>query len=123
MWKGVVVAYIIVAMCYLPVSFVGYWAFGNAVDDDILITLNKPKWLIATANMMVVIHVIGSYQVYAMPVFDMMETVLVKKLRFRPGVRLRLVSRTVYVGNASSLSLSLSLSLNSETQLFSLLNK
>jgi amino acid permease len=112
MWKGVVVAYIIVAMCYLPVSFVGYWAFGNAVDDDILITLNKPKWLIATANMMVVIHVIGSYQVYAMPVFDMMETVLVKKLRFRPGVRLRLVSRTVYVGNASSLSLSLSLSLS-----------
>jgi len=97
MWKGVVVAYIIVAICYLPVSFVGYWVFGNAVDEDILITLNRPRWLIAAANMMVVIHVIGSYQVYAMPVFDMMETVLVKKLRFRPGLRLRLVSRTVYV--------------------------
>jgi amino acid permease len=119
MWKGVVVAYIIVAICYLPVSFVGYWVFGNAVDEDILITLNRPRWLIAAANMMVVIHVIGSYQVYAMPVFDMMETVLVKKLRFRPGLRLRLVSRTVYVGNASPLSLPQL----SETQLFSLMNK
>ncbi|GJN12549.1 hypothetical protein PR202_ga30834 [Eleusine coracana subsp. coracana] len=97
MWKGVVVAYIIVAICYFPVSLVGYWAFGNAVDDDILITLNRPKWLIAAANMMVVIHVIGSYQVYAMPVFDMMETVLVKKLRFTPGLPLRLIARTVYV--------------------------
>uniref|UniRef100_A0A453S0D1 Amino acid transporter transmembrane domain-containing protein n=1 Tax=Aegilops tauschii subsp. strangulata TaxID=200361 RepID=A0A453S0D1_AEGTS len=62
MWKGVVVAYIIIAACYMPVAFIGYWAFGNSVDDNILITLNKPKWLIAMANMMVVVHLIGSYQ-------------------------------------------------------------
>lgn len=63
MWRGVVVAYIIVAICYFPVAFVGYWAFGNSVSDDVLITLEKPRWLIAMANMMVVIHVIGGYQV------------------------------------------------------------
>ncbi|XP_066352015.1 lysine histidine transporter-like 1 isoform X1 [Miscanthus floridulus] len=33
----------------------------------------------------------------AMPVFDMIETVLVKKYWFRPEFRLRLVARTVYV--------------------------
>jgi hypothetical protein len=38
-------------------------------------------------------------QIYAMPVFDMIETVLVKKLRFPPGLTLRLISRTAYVGN------------------------
>ncbi|AQK78448.1 LHT1 [Zea mays] len=97
MWKGVVVAYLVVALCYFPVSFVGYWAFGDSVDGDILVTLNRPRWLIALANMMVVIHVIGSYQIYAMPVFDMIETVLVKKLRFPPGLTLRLIARTVYV--------------------------
>ncbi|CAO2200765.1 unnamed protein product [Urochloa humidicola] len=64
MWQGVVVAYIIVAVCYFPVSLIGYWAFGNQVDENILITLNKPKWLIALANMMVVVHLIGSYQVH-----------------------------------------------------------
>eukprot|EP01018_Ginkgo_biloba_P022624 Gb_30828 [translate_table: standard] len=97
MWRGVVVAYVVVALCYFPVALVGYWAFGNSVDDNILITLNNPHWLIAIANMMVVIHVIGSYQIYAMPVFDMIETVLVKELHFPPGLWLRLIARSTYV--------------------------
>ncbi|KAE8716596.1 hypothetical protein F3Y22_tig00110114pilonHSYRG00382 [Hibiscus syriacus] len=46
------------------------------LDDNILVTLEKPLWLIATANMFVVIHFIGSYQVFAMPVFDMIESFL-----------------------------------------------
>ncbi|XP_010248878.1 PREDICTED: lysine histidine transporter 1-like [Nelumbo nucifera] len=97
MWKGVIFAYIIVAACYFPVALIGYWMFGNSVADNILISLEKPAWLIAMANMFVVIHVIGSYQIYAMPVFDMIETVLVKKLHFTPGLRLRLIARTSYV--------------------------
>lgn len=63
MWRGVIVAYIVVALCYFPVALIGYWAFGNSVDDNILISLQKPKWLIVAANAFVVIHVIGSYQV------------------------------------------------------------
>nr|XP_010912886.1 lysine histidine transporter 1-like [Elaeis guineensis] len=34
----------------------------NAVDDNILITLERPRWLIVAANMFVVIHAIGGYQ-------------------------------------------------------------
>lgn len=97
MWRGVVVAYIVVALCYFPVALVGYYIFGNSVDDNILITLEKPKWLIVAANAFVVIHVIGSYQIYAMPVFDMMETLLVKKLNFKPTTTLRFITRNVYV--------------------------
>jgi amino acid permease len=63
MWKGVVVAYIVVAICYFPVALIGYWVFGNEVEDNILLSLEKPGWLIAAANMFVVVHVIGSYQV------------------------------------------------------------
>ncbi|KAL8162634.1 hypothetical protein V2J09_014123 [Rumex salicifolius] len=97
MWRGVILAYIIVALCYFPVALIGYWAFGNTVDSNILISLRHPTWLIATANMFVVIHVIGSYQVYAMPVFDMLETLLVKKLHFKPSWILRFVTRNIYV--------------------------
>ncbi|THG04636.1 hypothetical protein TEA_022052 [Camellia sinensis var. sinensis] len=97
MWKGVIVAYIVVALCYFPVALIGYWTFGNNVQDNILISLQKPTWLIAMANMFVVIHVIGSYQIYAMPVFDMIETTLVKKLNFKPTLMLRFVSRNIYV--------------------------
>lgn len=63
MWKGVIVAYLGVAFCYLPVAFIGYYIFGNSVQDNILITLEKPTWLIAAANMFVIVHVIGGYQV------------------------------------------------------------
>jgi amino acid permease len=97
MWKGVMVAYTAVALCYFAVAFTGYYAFGNSVAPNILISLEKPKWLIAAANLMVAVHVVGSYQVFAMPVFDMIETVLVKKLEFTPGLRIRLIARSVYV--------------------------
>ncbi|XP_074581733.1 lysine histidine transporter 2-like [Curcuma longa] len=97
MWKGVVIAYLVVAICYFPVAILGYWTFGNAVDDDVLITLQRPTWLIAAANLFVVIHVIGSYQIFAMGVFDMLETALVTKFRLPPGIALRLVARSLYV--------------------------
>ncbi|XP_061338722.1 lysine histidine transporter 2-like [Gastrolobium bilobum] len=97
MWRGVILAYIGVAFCYFPVALIGYYMFGNSVDDNILITLERPAWLIAAANLFVVIHVIGGYQVFAMPVFDMIETYLVKILKFPPSFALRLSCRTIYV--------------------------
>ncbi|EPS70921.1 hypothetical protein M569_03830, partial [Genlisea aurea] len=97
MWRGVIVAYAVVALCYFPVAFVGYAMFGNSVQDNVLVSLEKPVWLIAMANLFVVVHVIGSYQIYAMPVFDMMETVMVKKLRFKPTWYLRFITRNIYV--------------------------
>ncbi|TYI46078.1 hypothetical protein E1A91_D13G081100v1 [Gossypium mustelinum] len=76
---------------------IGYWAFGQDVDDNVLMALKKPAWLIASANLMVVVHVIGSYQVYAMPVFDLLENMMIKRLNFPPGIALRLISRSTYV--------------------------
>lgn len=63
MWKGAVGAYFINAICYFPVALIGYWAFGQDVNDNVLMDLKRPAWLIASANLMVVVHVIGSYQV------------------------------------------------------------
>ncbi|XP_021754509.1 lysine histidine transporter-like 6 isoform X2 [Chenopodium quinoa] len=98
MWKGALGSYFVNALCYFPVAFIGYWAFGQDVDDNVLVGLKKPGWLIASANLMVVIHVIGSYQVYAMPIFDMLENLMINKLKFPPGLTLRLITRTIYVG-------------------------
>ncbi|XP_019051467.1 PREDICTED: lysine histidine transporter-like 5 [Nelumbo nucifera] len=97
MWKGVIVAYIIVALCYFSVAISGFWAFGDSVEDDVLVSLEEPRWLIAAANFMVFLHVIGSYQVFAMPVFDLIESVLIQKLKFNPGRALRLIARSTYV--------------------------
>nr|GEX33455.1 lysine histidine transporter 1-like [Tanacetum cinerariifolium] len=94
---SMVVSYIVVAICYFLVAIIGFWMYGNSVSDNILISLEKPTWLIAAANLFVVVHVIGSYQIYAMPVFDMIETLLVKKLNFAPSFMLRFITRNVYV--------------------------
>ncbi|XP_008228599.1 PREDICTED: lysine histidine transporter-like 5 [Prunus mume] len=85
MWKDVVVAYIIVPFCYLAVAISGLWAFGNVVEDDGLISLEKTNWLVALANIMVFFHVIGSRQIFWMPVFDVIESYLVRNLGFKPG--------------------------------------
>ncbi|KAJ4828650.1 hypothetical protein Tsubulata_044072 [Turnera subulata] len=97
MWRGCVVAYAVVALCYFPVAFIGYWTFGNDVEDNVLISLQKPRWLVAAANLFVVVHVIGSYQIFAYPVFDMVEAFLVKRMKFKPSRLLRFVTRNIYV--------------------------
>lgn len=97
MWRGVVGAYFVNAICYFPVALIGYWAFGQDVEDNVLVALKRPAWLIAAANMMVVVHVIGSYQVYAMPVFGLLEGVMVKKFKCPPGFAVRLVARSAFV--------------------------
>jgi len=63
MWHGALGAYFINAICYFPVALIGYWAFGQVVEDNVLMALERPAWLIASANLMVFVHVVGSYQV------------------------------------------------------------
>lgn len=67
MWRGTWVAYLIVAACYFPIAILGYRSFGNSVEDNILMSLEQPRWLIAAANIFVVVHVLGSYQVHQFP--------------------------------------------------------
>ena len=65
MW-GVALAYAAIAYCYFCVAFAGYWAFGNGVASNIMLSVNHPSWLVGVANLLVVIHVFGSYQVHTL---------------------------------------------------------
>ncbi|XWS60309.1 hypothetical protein CRYUN_Cryun07bG0025000 [Craigia yunnanensis] len=66
---------------------------SSPVVDNVLITLEKPALLIIAANAFVVIHVI----IFAVPVFDMIESYLVKQMHFKPNLMLRFTTRTSYV--------------------------
>ncbi len=61
--RGVYMAYAFVCYCYFTVAICGYWAFGQAVEDNVLLSVRHPKWVVAVADMFVVVHVFGSYQV------------------------------------------------------------
>lgn len=42
------------------------------------------------------------FQIYAMPVFDLVEGILVKRIGLRPSLLLRIVTRSTYVGMCNS---------------------
>ncbi len=63
LWKGVCVAFVIIAFCQYPVAITGYWAFGNKAEDNIFSNISGPPWMKALAYMMIVLHMIGANQV------------------------------------------------------------
>lgn len=93
---GVLVAYGILSWCYFGVSFTGYWAFGNKAASNILFSISHPVWMVCVALFAVFIHVCGSYQVYTMPVLDMIEMQMVKR-GIPNGLPSRLIYRSLYV--------------------------
>ncbi|KAM7257215.1 hypothetical protein ACFE04_012956 [Oxalis oulophora] len=102
MWRGVIVSYIIVPMCLLPPAIVGFWAYGNKVHQNG--GMLKAFWefhkretsnlVMAALYTILIINYLSSYQIYAMPAFDTLETIYVlrKKKRcsrcVRAGIRI-----------------------------------
>ncbi|KVI06175.1 Amino acid transporter, transmembrane [Cynara cardunculus var. scolymus] len=79
MWRGVVFAYIVVALCYFPVAMIGYWTFGDSVEDNIMISLERPAILIAIANMFVMCIIIGVLLMCLAPIGAMRQIILQAK--------------------------------------------
>lgn len=50
-------------MFYISLGCVGYAAFGNGAPGNILTGFHEPFWLVDIANIGVIIHLIGAYQV------------------------------------------------------------
>ncbi|KAB5529885.1 hypothetical protein DKX38_019966 [Salix brachista] len=61
------------ALFYISLGCVGYAAFGNDVPGNVLSGFYEPFWLVDIANIAVIIHLIGAYQVYAQPVYAINE--------------------------------------------------
>lgn len=60
---------------YMLISIGGYAALGEETPSFILTGFpNAPKWLMIIANLLVLLHLIFAYQVFAQPCFDSIET-------------------------------------------------
>ena len=72
MMRGVHVTFVLTGLCYFGVAIAGYWAFGTNVAGNVLLAFDNGtgRWVVAAANMMVVIHVGAAYQVYIQPLFQ-----------------------------------------------------
>jgi hypothetical protein len=100
MMKGIAVAYVVVIAAYFSVAIAGYAAYGATVQSDVLLSITHPVALVDAANIMVVLHVAAGYQIFAMPLFELMEEAARKKFSKpqppRPFI-LRLILRSAFV--------------------------
>lgn len=80
MRRGVSMSYVLISMCVFPLAIAGFWAYGNQINDGGLFysfpQLHKnqiTKFSMGALYVLVIIHCLSSYQIYAMPVFDNLE--------------------------------------------------
>ncbi|CAL0301741.1 unnamed protein product [Lupinus luteus] len=75
MRKASTISVFITTFFYLCCGCAGYAAFGNDTPGNLLtgFALSKPHWLVDFANVCIVIHLVGAYQVYSQPLFANFE--------------------------------------------------
>ncbi|KAG4397991.1 hypothetical protein GLYMA_10G255300v4 [Glycine max] len=101
----------ITSLFYMLCGLLGYAAFGNKAPGNFLTGFGfyEPYWLVDIGNVFVFVHLVGAYQVFTQPVFQLVETWVAKRWpesnfmgkEYRVGKfrfnGFRMIWRTVYV--------------------------
>ncbi|KAK4476965.1 hypothetical protein RD792_016135 [Penstemon davidsonii] len=76
MKKATSIAISISTAFYMLCGILGYAAFGNKAPGNFLTGFGfyDPFWLVDLANLCIVIHLVGAYQVFGQPVFGFVES-------------------------------------------------
>lgn len=104
MWRGLITANVMVALCYFPLAIGGYWAYGNKMlPGGLLNTIYSlhRKEISSTAlgltYLLVALNSVSSFQIYSMPVYDSLEASYTSR-KMRPCPRkVRLGFRLFFV--------------------------
>ncbi|KAL9230355.1 hypothetical protein vseg_005718 [Gypsophila vaccaria] len=126
MKKANTVGVITTTSFYMMCGCLGYAAFGNSAPGNMLTGFGfyEPFWLIDLANIFIVVHLVGAYQVFAQPVYSKIESVAIEKwpnsmfvkaeYPIRKGNKtvfslnlLRLTGRTVFVILVTTLAMAM----------------
>eukprot|EP00249_Psilotum_nudum_P017490 c26347_g1_i1 orf=296-2095(-) len=104
MWRGAKVANMLIVSCYFPLAIGGFWAYGNKVlASGMLNTLyafhqsDIPRTYLAITFLLVVWNSLGSFQIYSMPMFDMIEAGYTKKRNKPCSFPVRMAIRISFV--------------------------
>lgn len=104
MWNGVKASYTIILMCLFPLAIGGYWTYGQMIpaNGGILTSLylfhgqDTAKGLLGLINMFVIINGLSTFQIYAMPMFDDMESTYTTRCKKPCPWWLRVILRTLF---------------------------
>ncbi|KAK7385148.1 hypothetical protein VNO78_30860 [Psophocarpus tetragonolobus] len=75
MSKATLVSVLVTTIFYMLCGCFGYAGFGDASPGNLLTGFGffNPYWLIDIANVAIVVHLVGAYQVYCQPLFSFIE--------------------------------------------------
>ncbi|PWA42986.1 amino acid transporter, transmembrane domain-containing protein [Artemisia annua] len=103
MWNGIKVSYALIAACLFPLAIGGYWAYGLMLPPGGMLTAlfvyhsqDLAKSVLGFTCILVIINVLSSFQIYAMPAFDEMESIYVKCFKKPCTWWLRMIIRTSF---------------------------
>ncbi|KAL5791186.1 hypothetical protein ACOSQ2_006074 [Xanthoceras sorbifolium] len=75
MKKATLLSIMVTTVFYLLCGCMGYAAFGDLAPGNLLTGFGfyNPYWLLDIANVAIVVHLVGAYQVYCQPLFAFVE--------------------------------------------------
>ncbi|XWS54651.1 hypothetical protein CRYUN_Cryun10bG0106800 [Craigia yunnanensis] len=75
MKKATSIGVSVTTMFYMSCGLLGYASFGNKAPGNFLTGFGfyDPYWLIDVANVSIIVHLIGAYQVFCQPIFKRVE--------------------------------------------------
>ncbi|KAJ0078057.1 hypothetical protein Patl1_37320 [Pistacia atlantica] len=75
MKKASFVGVSVTTVFYMLCGTLGYAAFGNNAPGNFLTGFGfyEPFWLVAIANVCIVVHLVGAYQVFCQPIYNTVE--------------------------------------------------
>ncbi|KAK7377438.1 hypothetical protein VNO80_02863 [Phaseolus coccineus] len=81
MSKATLVSVLVTSIFYVLCGGFGYAAFGDSSPGNLLTGFGffNPYWLLDIANVAIVVHLVGAYQVYCQPLFQFIENNAAKK--------------------------------------------
>ncbi|XP_027186652.2 amino acid permease 6-like [Cicer arietinum] len=76
MKKSNVIGITVTTFFYALCGLLGYEAFGNKAPGNFLTGFGfyEPFWLVDIGNLFIIIHLVGAYQVFAQPIFSLVES-------------------------------------------------
>lgn len=81
MKKANIIAVSTTTAFYMMCGCFGYAAFGNDAPGNLLAGFSffEPSWLVEVANACIVLHLVGAYQVFAQPIYSVVESWATRK--------------------------------------------
>ncbi|WOG82812.1 hypothetical protein DCAR_0101980 [Daucus carota subsp. sativus] len=75
MKKATSLAILVTTVFYLSCGLIGYAAFGSGAPGNLLTGFSsfKPFWIVDIANISIIIHLVGAYQVICQPIYAFVE--------------------------------------------------